>query len=76
MNPEEIAHELQDYLAERQQELENDQIDGHQFYALISGAIKTSLNKAARYERHAIVTKLCTEHISEDDLIKWIESRK
>jgi hypothetical protein len=36
---------------------------------------KAAHEAGAAAEREAVITKLCTEHVHEDDLIEWLRAR-
>lgn len=38
-------------------------------------ALRLAYDLGAEHEREQVITKLCTEHVHEDDLIAWLRAR-
>lgn len=41
----------------------------------IEAVLRSAYEAGARDEREAVITKLCHEHVHEDDLIAWLRAR-
>lgn len=41
----------------------------------LASKLRAAYEAGARDEREAVITKLCHEHVHEDDLIAWLRAR-